>query len=111
MLGRVLVALAGIVALTALVLLIGSVVRTTPATAQAVVAEESSLLTACQSARALANLSHLNVSRCRKVAVVEEGTSALVTVKVWVDGQGVFIVSVGLMRTVWSQQAILVSPA
>lgn len=78
----------------------------TTAPAQEALPEQSSLLTACNIATQIGQISGLNVSRCRRVAIVEEGNLALVTVKVWVDGQGVFLVKTGLQKSVWSQAAI-----
>lgn len=80
------------------------------ANSQAQLPEQSALMTACHTATQLGQVGGVNVSRCRKVAVVEEGNFALVTVKVWVDGQGKFLVSVALQKSVWTQSAINVAP-
>jgi len=79
-------------------------------TSQEVLPEQSVLLTACKSATQLGQIGGVNVSRCRKVVVVEEGNIALVTVKVWVDGQGTFIIRFAYQKSVWSQSAVDVQP-
>ncbi len=79
--------------------------------AQEQIPEQSAFLTACNSATQLGQIGGVNVSRCRKVSVVEGGNFALVTIKVWVDGQGVFLVRAAYQKSVWSQTALDVSPA
>lgn len=79
-------------------------------TAQEVLPEQSALMTVCKTATQLGQLGGVNISRCRKVAVAEDGNTALVTVKVWVDGQGVFLVREALQKSAWSQSAIDVQP-
>ena len=92
------------------VVLIWFGVSTTGATGQQQLPEQSALMTACYTATQLGQIGGVNISRCRKVAVIEEGNFALVTVKVWADGQGVFLVRVALQKSVWSQSALDVQP-
>lgn len=80
------------------------------AQSQEVLPVQDPFLHACHSATQLGQLGGVNISRCRKVAVVEEGNFALVTVKVWVDGQGIFLVRTALQKSVWSQSALDVQP-
>lgn len=76
------------------------------ATGQEQLPEQSAFLTTCNTAKQLGQIAGLNVSRCRKIAVEEDGNLALVTVKVWVDGQGIFIVRSALQKSVWTQSAL-----
>ena len=91
-------------------ILLAGLVYGSAATAQQAVPEQSVLLTACQSARALATVAGLNMERCRRVSESVEGNTALVTVKVKITGQGDYIIAYAFMQTAWSQQAILVTP-
>lgn len=84
---------------------------TLPATSQQVVPEQSAFVTACQSARAMAQVANLNMASCRRVAEVVEGNTALVTIKVRISGQGVFFITASYMQSIWGQQSIFVRPA
>lgn len=93
-----------IVAIFAAVAFAGELTR--DATAQEQLPEQSAFLTACHTATQLGQIGGVNVSRCRKVSLLEEGNFALVTVRVWVDGQGIFLVRVALQKSVWMQSAL-----
>jgi len=80
------------------------------ATSQAAVPEESLLITACTTARQLAILGGVNVEKCRLVSSMDEGQTALITVKVKVTGQGWFSVAAAYQRSVWNQSALQVTP-
>jgi hypothetical protein len=81
-----------------------------PAVSQGVVPEESLLMTACTTARQLAILGGVNVEKCRLVSQMDEGQTALITVKVKVTGQGWFSVAAAYQRSVWNQSALQVTP-
>jgi len=80
------------------------------ANGQEALPEQSSVLTVCQTARSIAQMSGVNLEKCRVVSVVEEGNTALVTVKVKITGQGWFLVSEGLMKSAWTQTALNIRP-
>ena len=81
-----------------------------PAVSQQVVPKESLLDTACTTALQLAILGGVNAERCRLVSQMDEGQTALITVKVKITGQGWFAVALAYQRSVWSQSAISVTP-
>jgi len=81
-----------------------------PATGQEQLPEQSAFLTVCNTATQLGQIQGVSVSHCRKVAVVEEGNLALVTVSVKVAGQGKFLIHVALQKSVWTQSALDVQP-
>ncbi len=77
---------------------------------QQAVPTESLLTTACTTARQLAILGGVNVEKCRLVSAMDEGQTALITVKVKVTGQGWFSVAAAYQRSVWNQSALQVTP-
>jgi hypothetical protein len=79
--------------------------------AQEELPDQYALSTACASAANLAAIANLSMTKCRRVAEEYQGNTALVTVKVWIAGQGQFIVSVVLYKSIWGQQNISVNPA
>lgn len=80
------------------------------ATGQEQLPEQSAFVTACTTATQMGQITGVNVSRCRKVAAVEEGNLAYVTVKVWVVGEGTFLIRLAYQKSVWNQTAIYVTP-
>jgi len=71
--------------------------------------EQSAFLTTCNAAKQIGQVGGVKVTRCRKVEVLEDGNFALVTVKVWVEGVGVFLVRAAYQKTVWMQSALEVA--
>jgi len=80
------------------------------ATSQAAVDKTSLLDTACTTAYQLAIVGGVNAEKCRVVSQMDEGQTALITVKVKITGQGWFAVALAYQRSVWSQSAISVTP-
>jgi hypothetical protein len=52
----------------------------------------------------------VNAEKCRLVSQMDEGQTALITVKVKITGQGWFAVALAYQRTVWAQSAISITP-
>ena len=91
--------------------IIGGSIRSGIAEAQQAVPQTDPLTVGCSYATALAAKDRLTVAWCRKVAVVQEGNSALVTVQVKVPGQGRFTVGMQMYQTTWDTQTVTVLPA
>lgn len=79
-------------------------------TSQQAVDKTSLLDTACTTARQVGILGGANIEKCRLVSQMDEGQTALITVKVKVSGQGWFAVALAYQRTVWSQSAMSITP-
>lgn len=93
----------------ALAVLWAATVGVPSAGGQEALPEQSPLTTACAAMTNLAGAEHLSVTRCRRVAEIVEGNTALVTVKVWVAGQGTFTGSFVFYRSVWTQTAVRIT--
>ena len=101
----------GITVLAILVaLFIWFVLLPSHATSQAAVPKESLLDTACTTAYQLAIIGGVSAEKCRLVSQMDEGQTALITVKVKITGQGWFAVALAYQRSVWNQSAISVTP-
>ena len=72
--------------------------------------EQSPLITACNTSQMLALQAGVEMQYCRRASEAQLGNLALVTVRVKIAGQGLYFVTVGLQRTVWSQQFLAVNP-
>jgi hypothetical protein len=98
------------VAAVAFAFSVGALMDATEAEAQQVLPNESLLDTACTTARQIGIIGGANIEKCRLVSVMDEGQTALITVKVKVSGQGWFAVALAYQRSVWTQSAIQITP-
>lgn len=99
-----------VVLAAALVAALGAALYPERVIAQQVVPKESLLDTACTTAYQLAIIGGFNAEKCRLVSAMDEGQTALITVKVKISGQGWYAVALAYQRSVWAQSAIAITP-
>lgn len=80
------------------------------ADSQGVLPKTSLVDTACTTAYQLAIIAGVNAEKCRLVSQMDEGQTALITVKVKITGQGWYAVALAYQQSVWTQSAINVTP-
>lgn len=78
--------------------------------AQPVAPVDDLLTLSCKHAEHVAAASQLGMTRCRKVGIVQEGQFADVTIRVWIEGQGQFIVRQSFILSGWAQSSFSAVP-